>query len=123
MKICSLTNQDISLEDVAKIHNDLGHVGETKLSSFFKETGKLNSNVQKLIKEAVSSCIQCASRKVTRNLNEKKGFISPKLFHTITMDIAGPLPQTKSESRFILSIGRSFIIYILRNSQSLFVFP
>ena len=82
------------------------------MSSFFKETGKLKSNVQKVIKEAVSICIQCASRKVTRNLNEKKGYFSPQLFHTINMDIAGPLPQTKSGNRFILSIIDVFSKYV-----------
>ena len=43
---------------------------------------------------------------------KEKGFFSPQLFHTITMDIAGPLPQTKSGNRFILSIIDVFSKYV-----------
>jgi len=101
-KILYLSENDDKLHLITDLHQKLGHVGENKLLSFINENEIPNS--KHLVKRVIRDCIPCSHRKVVHYTRNCKSFSSPFPFHTIALDIAGPLPYTKQGNKYLLSV-------------------
>jgi len=112
VKIYAMNKDNDHHEVIKKVHSTLGHVGVDKMVSYLKETGNFSTEIMKVVQEVVGGCTLCAQRKVIHVSNENRKFTSPNLFHSINLDVAGPLPLTKSKNRFLLSIIDVYSRYI-----------
>ena len=90
--------------------------------SYCQENGKCSPQITSLIKKTVESCHLCGQRKVVHFNKQNMTFTSPSLFHTINLDVAGPLPITKSGNKFLLSIvdvySRSISLHPMKDFHS-----
>jgi len=122
VKVYALSENKESEEDIKNLHSNLGHVGITKMLSYFQELGNCSSRTNDLIKKVVENCWFCAQRKVVHYNKGNKRFSALSLFNTITMDVAGPLPMTKLGNMFLLSIvdvySRYICLYPIKNLHS-----
>ena len=98
------------MEDAFKIiHIDstAGHQGFDRTLKLFQKNF-FNKDEVKTLKELGKACVSCIKAKATTSEVPLKTYPIPtRPFHTISIDILGPLPITTENSRFIL-VTRDF---------------
>ena len=109
--------------NMMRIHEDLGHIGETKLVSVVEQMGLRYKNMGKLANQVVTECLECVERKSPGNRRRKSmHYSSNKLFEKVAIDISGPLVTTKNNNRYLLSIvdifSRLVVLVPLQNTDS-----
>lgn len=93
----------IKEEEIRAIHQNLGHIGRDKLKSVIEKCG-YNASWSK-ISDVIQNCMQCCERKGPGKLERMHlHYTASRPFEKIAMDVAGPLPLTRSGKRYILSI-------------------
>ena len=73
-------------------------------------------NMEVDIQKYIQGCLQCQIKKLVRVKTKNPMFItdtSSTAFEKISMDIVGPLPETKSGNLYILTIQDNFTKYSL----------
>jgi len=121
VKICNQLVDYLSPNDISKFHCNLGHIGVSKLVEYLKTEG-YNAKLCD-VRSAVGNCVPCLQRKSPgRRINYNLQYTSFNPFERVAIDIAGPLPVTKHNSRYILSIldifSRFIVIVPLANIQA-----
>ena len=94
-------------------HNELGHVGVSKLIGVLKENGYGWQKMDMDVQELVGKCLECAQRKQGRIVKTQQMHIeADSSFNKIMMDITGPLtPRSRYGYRYILGIVDVFSRY------------
>lgn len=106
--------EDLSMSDVKKIHEDLGHIGHRKLLSVLKGFNTKKINLTKMSLKVINNCQFCLERKQPIWFKKSKmNYVANYPFEKIAMDIAGPLTRTKTHNLYILSIIDVFSRYII----------
>jgi hypothetical protein len=90
---------------VTQMHEDLGHFGEQRTLAEICQRYFWNNRTE-CVKRMVRTCQQCQlvrNEGSIRSGDERlKSISSCDLFHRITLDTAGPLPETKAGNKYIL---------------------
>ena len=121
VKIYRLTEQNteetVSRKGRSKVkrcHNDLGHIGCTKLKEVFKHSNLHWEKIEKDIEDVVANCLYCQERKGKgKHVTKDMKIIASEPLDNIMIDIAGPLTKTKAGNQFILSIIDVFSRFIM----------
>jgi len=102
------------LATLRRAHNDLGHLGTTKLKSVFELAGIQWESISKDTDQIVADCLICQRRKSNAKNTEKVLLHTTSTFpfSQLMIDIAGPLPPTKSGNVYIFSIVDIFSRFI-----------
>jgi hypothetical protein len=90
---------------IKRMHEDLGHFGEQRtLAEIRRRYFWHNCTVD--VKAVIRGCQQCQLVKSSGNIRsgdeQLKSIPVCDLFHRVALDTAGPLPETKSDNRYIL---------------------
>ncbi len=90
---------------VSQMHEDLGHFGEQRMLAEIRQRYFWHHRTED-VKAVVRSCQQCQLVRSKGNIHsgdeQLKSIPICDLFHRVALDIAGPLPETKSGNRYIL---------------------
>ena len=92
------------LEILRHFHEELGHLGITKMTELIRKTYNWNG-LQGDVKNYVNSCSACAQRKKSSHQNRQDLKITAsKPLEKIMLDIAGPLTSSKNGYQYVLGI-------------------
>lgn len=96
-----------------KYHEDLGHIGCNKMISLIKRYFRW-PNLEKDVRDYIANCIHCAERKTPKIENRGNVKITATdIFEKIMIDIAGPLPPSRSGHRYILAATDVFSRFVI----------
>ncbi len=90
---------------VRRMHEDLGHFGEQRMLAEIRRRYFWHNRTAD-VKAVIRGCQQCqlvrSSSSIRSRDEQLKSILVCDLFHRVALDIAGPLPETKSGSKYIL---------------------
>jgi hypothetical protein len=90
---------------VRQMHEDLGHFGEQRTLVEVRRKYFWHNRTEE-VKAVVKGCQQCqlvrSSGSIRSGDEQLKSIPICDLFHRVTLDTAGPLPETKSGNKYIL---------------------
>jgi len=121
VKVFKLSEEDDSTSSqwkafckIRRAHNDLGHIGMTKLKSIFEISNLSLPNLDKNIHKVISDCLYCQERKAKGHVQKKSNLCSTANlpFDSVMIDIAGPMPKTKDGNMYLLAIIDIFTRFI-----------
>jgi len=109
VKILNINELDAEkdhLIELKTMHNELGHIGATKLKQLCRSSNIFWKNINKQIDEITQKCPFCQERKspAGRGVREEISITAKKCFEKIMIDVAGPLPVTKNKNIYLLSV-------------------
>ena len=104
----------LTFNKIRRTHNDLGHIGITKLQSVFEVANFSLPNINKQIENVIANCLVCQERKSKGRLRNEVSLSSTAKapFESIMLDIAGPLPRTNKGNVYLLAVVDIFSRFI-----------
>ncbi|KAF2896519.1 hypothetical protein ILUMI_09657 [Ignelater luminosus] len=113
-------HQDVEKELIRWHHEILGHFGTQKIVAVIKENCCI-PNLDKKVKQMVSSCDICQKAKITNKKQEShmKSVLADEPLSVVSVDISGPLPIffRKILKYYIPTVGQPKIILSDHGSQ------